>query len=140
VFCSGLSQVRGRLTGGPPLTAKVFRTADDLSTMEYRRREPRFVIDQPVTVRDLEHPGPPVLGRLVNFSAQGTRLILEQEISPGAMVKVEWGGTMLLGEIIYCAPEGAEFAAGLELEDALYETEVLASMPEFHTEQVPGKR
>ena len=65
-------------------------------------------------------------GHLKNFSASGTRLLLDREIRPGAMVKVEWGGTILLGEIIYCRPEGSKFAVGLELEDALYETEEVA--------------
>ncbi len=96
--------------------------------MEYRRREPRFEIDQPVTIKNLEQPGPLLLGRLVDFSAQGTRLILEQRLEPGTLVKVEWGGTMLLGEVIYCQAHGTEFAAGLELEDALYETQGLASL------------
>ena len=67
------------------------------------------------------------MGRLVNFSAKGTRMILDREMLPGTMVKVEWGGTILLGEIIYCCPEGKEFAVGIELEDALYERELLDS-------------
>ncbi len=107
---------------------KVFQTLDDSSVMEYRRREPRFEIDQPVTIKNLEHPGSVLLGRLVDFSAQGTRLILEEPIQPGTLVKVEWGGTMLLGEVVYCQAHGPEFAAGLELEDALFETQGLASL------------
>ena len=108
--------------------------------MEYRRREPRFEIDQPVTVKNLENPGMPLLGRLVNFSAKGTRLILEGGIDPGTMVKVEWGGTVLLGEIIYCWAEGSEFAVGLELEDVLYEQEMIASMAQAWTEASQEKR
>ncbi len=109
---------------------KVFQTLDDLPVMEYRRREQRFEIDQPVTIKNLEHPGPLMPGRLVDFSAQGTRLILEQHLQPGTLIKVEWGGTMLLGEVVYCQAHGAEFAVGLELEDALYEIQGLASLIE----------
>jgi hypothetical protein len=98
--------------------------------MEYSRREPRFESDQPVTVTNLEQPGMPLSGRLVNFSANGTRMLLTCEVQPGTMVKVEWRGTILLAEIIYCTPQGTEFAVGLELEDALYETEMLESMSE----------
>jgi hypothetical protein len=94
--------------------------------MEQRRREPRFEIDQPVSVTNLEQRDIILNGRLANFSANGTCLILAQNLRPETMVKVEWGGTMLLGEIIYCTPQGSEFAAGLELEDALYETEMPA--------------
>ncbi len=102
----------------------------DVTDMEYHRCEPRFESDQPVAVTNLEQPGTPVAGRLTNFSANGTRILLGRELRPGTMVKVEWGGTVLLGEIIYCTPEGKDFALGLQLEDALYETDKLASFSE----------
>ena len=105
--------------------------------MEYRRREPRFESDQPVAVTNLERPGLPVPGRLVNFSASGSRMLLASEIRPGTMVKVELGATILLGEIIYCTPEDKEFAVGLELEDALYEAETLESMAQEWTARAP---
>ena len=108
--------------------------------MEYRRREPRFEIDQSVTVTNLEQPDISMRGRLANFSAKGTRLILQLFIKPGTMVKVEWGGTILLGEIMYCTPLDADFAAGLELEDALYETEVLAYMSDMDVSRLSAKR
>jgi hypothetical protein len=102
----------------------------DVKSMEYCRRAPRFETDQPVSVTNLEQPGMPLFGRLVNFSENGTRMMLTCQVQPGTMVKVEWGGTILLGEIIYCKQQGTEFAVGLELEDALYETEMLESMSE----------
>jgi hypothetical protein len=107
--------------------------------MEYRRREPRFETDQLVSVTNLEQPRLPVLGRLVNFSASGTRMRLTSEIRPGTMVKVDLGGTILLGEIIYCTPQGQEFAVGLELEDALYETDLLESISQVWAAQAPGQ-
>ncbi len=119
---------------------KVFGGSDDLANMEYRRREPRFEIDQPVTITDLEQPDILMHGHLANFSAKGIRLTLQLFLKPGTMVKVEWGGTILLGEIMYCTPQGAEFAAGLELEDALYETETLAYMSDMGAPQVSSKR
>ncbi|MBZ5497322.1 MAG: PilZ domain-containing protein [Acidobacteriia bacterium] len=109
-------------------------------SMDCRRREPRFEIDQPVTVTNLEQPGIPQLGRLANFSAKGTRMILAHELTPGTMVKVEWGGTVLLGEIIYCAPHGSEFAVGLELEDVLYEKHMFASMSESWAALLQARR
>jgi hypothetical protein len=105
--------------------------------MEYRRREPRFENDQPVTVTNLGHPGETISGRLVNFSAIGTRMLLTCAVQPGSMVKVEWGGTLLLAEIIYCTPEGSEYAVGLELEDVLYETEMLQSLSDTWAAPTP---
>ena len=104
--------------------------------MDYRRREPRTYIDQPVTVTNLDQQSIPLKGRLSNFSAQGTRLMMKYELRPGTMVKVEWGGTILLGEIIYCSPQGSEFALGLKLEDALYEREMLKAFNERREEVV----
>jgi hypothetical protein len=98
--------------------------------MEHRR-EPRFEIDQPVSVVNLDLPSAAVAGRITNFSANGTRLIVERELDSGTMVKVEWGTTILLGEIIYCSPQGSEFAVGLKLEDALYERETIAKMCQY---------
>ncbi len=76
-------------------------------------------------------------GRLVNFSAIGTRMLLTCAVQPGSMVKVDWGGTLLLGEIIYCTPEGSEYAVGLELEDVLYETEMLQSLSDTWAAPTP---
>jgi hypothetical protein len=104
-----------------------------------RRRRPRFEIEQPVTVKSLDDSGRPLPASLVNFSAKGIRLILGQKLNPGDLVKVEWGGTILLGEIIYCLPLGFEFAAGIEIEDAVYETEVLAPMQEVSAVAIAQK-
>ncbi len=93
-----------------------------------------------MTVTDLEQPEIAMHGRLANFSAKGSRLILQLYVKPGTMVKVEWGGTVLLGEIMYCSPRNGEFAAGLELEDALYETEALSVAADSELPQVTAKR
>jgi hypothetical protein len=108
--------------------------------MVYRRREPRFQIDQPVTVKDLEKPQILLSGRLVNFSAQGSCIMLDRALRPGTMVRVEWGGTVLLGEIVYCWPSGPEYAAGLRLEDALYEREETAALAANWTLRSRGER
>jgi hypothetical protein len=92
--------------------------------MDYRRG-PRFEVDQPVNVTNLEDRTP-FPGKLANFSANGVRLILDRKIPIGSIVKVEWGGTLLLGEVVYCQDEGTDFYIGLELEDAIYDTEALA--------------
>jgi hypothetical protein len=67
-------------------------------------------------------------------------MILTQDVLPGTMVKVELGGTILLGEIVYCTPEGHEFIVGLELEDALYEKEILESVSGAWAASASGSR
>ena len=95
--------------------------------MEYRR-DPRFQTNQPVSVTDLENSSSPQPGLLVDFSNLGVRLFVPCSLSPGTAVKVEWAGTLLLGEVIYCRPADEGFQAGLRLEDALYDTDALAAM------------
>jgi len=99
----------------------------DLNDMEYRR-DPRYQADQPVSVTDLESSSSPQSGQLVDFSDLGIRLLVPCRLSPGTAVKVQWAGTLLLGEVIYCRPGEDGFYAGLRLEDALYDTEALAAM------------
>jgi hypothetical protein len=42
-------------------------------------------------------------------------LLIASRVSVGAAVKVEWSHTLLLGEVVYCRPEGEGYAIGLEL-------------------------
>jgi hypothetical protein len=106
--------------------------------MEYRRG-PRFEVNQSVTVTNLEDKTP-FAGRLSNFSMHGVCLEVDRQISPGSIVKVVWNGALLLGEVIYCQAEGEHFSLGLELEDALYDTEMLAAeMDARRTHQNRGR-
>jgi hypothetical protein len=95
--------------------------------MEYRR-DPRFLANQPVSVTDLESSSPPQHGELVDFSNLGVRLLVPCRLSPGTAIKVQWAGTFLLGEVVYCWAAEGGFHAGLRLEDALYDTDALAAM------------
>ncbi len=95
--------------------------------MEYRR-DPRFLANQPVSVTDLESSSPPQHGELADFSNLGVRLLVPCRLSPGTAVKVQWAGTLLLGEVIYCNQAEGGFHTGLRLEDALYDTDALAAM------------
>ncbi len=90
------------------------------------RRSPRFELNQRVTVTNLENKTT-APARLANFSTNGVRLLVDVRIPTGALLKVEWGTTLLLGEVIYCLPEESGFSVGMELEHALYDTKALAS-------------
>lgn len=118
------------VTGSCFLAPKVSSAPADETSMGCRRCEPRFKSDQPVAVTNLEQPGRLLSGRLINFSANGIRMLLKCGMRLGSTVKVEWGGTVLLGEIIYCTPQGTAYVVGLELEDAVYRTEMPGSLSE----------
>ncbi len=96
--------------------------------MMERRSEPRYPADEPAKVTILGSEPCVISGRVVNLSGKGMRLMLEREAPVGAPVRVDVDGTILLGEVCYCARQGNSFCAGLELEHALTMSEELASL------------
>ena len=104
--------------------------------MEYRR-EPRFETNQAVVITNLDRRFC-LPGHLVNFSSQGIRLLLTRELDAGTAVKVQWPGTLLLGEVIYCRPSEEGYCVGLQLEDALFDTEALSAMKGEAQAQLSG--
>ena len=52
-------------------------------------------------------------GHLIDISSSGIGLILEWFLNPGASLAVEWGETIVLGEVVYCVKEDMYFRAGL---------------------------
>jgi hypothetical protein len=92
------------------------------------RSQPRLETDEPVHVTVLGECDTKFLGRITNSSTRGIGLVVDRRVLLGSAVKVEWGHTLLLGEVRYCRPEGDGFAIGLDLEHALYHTEELARL------------
>ena len=92
------------------------------------RHEGRFQCDSPVQVSILGKTEATFAGYLSNFSAGGLRLLVERPVPEGAAVKVEFGETLLLGEVRYCRREEGGYAVGLELEHSLACTEELVRL------------
>jgi hypothetical protein len=87
-----------------------------------RRSRTRFKTDLTVKVTCPELPDQNVRARLADLSVHGLSLILKDKLPVGSSVKVEWGETVFVGELIYCQPHGREFLAGLKVDDSVYET------------------
>lgn len=100
------------------------------------RREPRFNVNQAVEVTDLERRTL-FEGRLANLSGGGARLLVAHELRRGSLVKVVWEKNLLLGEVIYCSPEGGDFAVGIQLEDTLFDYGALFSAHEHEKDAEP---
>ena len=60
--------------------------------------------------------------RVADYWNSGVRLITPERVATGAAVKVEWSNTLLLGEICFCEPCDGQFAVGLYVEHAIYNT------------------
>ena len=94
------------------------------------RQESRFQTDQEIAVTLLGDVETVFPGKIVNVSAKGLGLWTNRELTPGAALKIELADTMLLGEVIYCRPDGDGYSAGIALEQALYHTRNLAVLAE----------
>ena len=87
-----------------------------------RRSRTRFKTDLSVHVTSPDLPGTILKARLADLSVHGLSLILKEELSVGALVKVQWGSATFMGELIYCQPHDEEFLIGLKVDDPVYET------------------
>jgi PilZ domain len=92
-----------------------------------RRNRVRFKTDITVKITTLDEPEASYKGRLANLSAHGLSLIMTEELPTGSVVRVEWGKTMFVGEVIYCQVHRDEFLVGLQVEDPVYDAKQPAS-------------
>lgn len=92
---------------------------------------------QPVRVTLLGASELDCLGQVASLSGASMRLLLDRDVPQGAAVSVEWGDTLVLGEVCHCAPAGEQFSVGLTLEHSLLHTEQLARLARTLLEQTP---
>ncbi len=90
-----------------------------------RRVEPRVPTSGLVHVTLLGEQPKTLEATVVNASAHGLRLLMAAKPPVGAAVRVDFGGSMLLGEICYVESVGDKHAAGLLLD------QVLRGLPEL---------
>jgi len=69
-----------------------------------------------------ELSGRSIKARLADLSVHGLSLILSRELPLGSHVRVEWGQTTFVGELIYCETYGQEYLIGLKVADPVYAT------------------
>ncbi|MEZ5351179.1 MAG: PilZ domain-containing protein [Bryobacteraceae bacterium] len=85
-----------------------------------QRREPRMGLDQAVAIGELSEDGVRMrLGWVVDLSGRGAAVRMEDPMSPGTLVRMQWDDTLLLGEVCYCVAEGDRYRVGLELRHSL---------------------
>jgi hypothetical protein len=89
------------------------------------RRYPRFDANQEVIVTLRDEPMSPIGGRVIDFSEHGVRLSIPERLPIRSLVRIEWRGALLLGEVTYCRPEEDTFIAGCEVEEVLSKSELM---------------
>ena len=86
------------------------------------RSRARFKTDLTVNVTCPDLPDSPSKARLADLSAHGLSLILKEGLDVGSSVKVEWGSSSFVGEVIHCQPHGQGYLVGLKVDDSVYDT------------------
>jgi hypothetical protein len=85
-----------------------------------KRDEVRPALHEPVIVTEVDPPGqPPTGGVLNNVSGSGMLVRLPHSISRRSMVKVETKDMLMLGEVLRCEPDGDSFKVALALRHSL---------------------
>jgi hypothetical protein len=83
------------------------------------RLEMRIPADRAVAVTLLGDIDTPLKARVKDMSGRGIGLELEHEVSVGTALRIELDDALVLGEVVYCRWDGASFAVGVRLEQAL---------------------
>jgi PilZ domain len=80
------------------------------------RTEPRIPTDVPVELT-IARAAVPIAAKLVNISATGMGLSLNQHVLPGEIVCVKLDIGSFFGEIRHCTKVGSAYRAGLKLNE-----------------------
>ena len=84
-----------------------------------KRREPRFEVDQVISLSFLVENGVTLPARVRNCSGRGLGLSLPGMIEPGTAIQIQADDALVLGEVVYSRREGDGCYAGVQLEQTL---------------------
>ena len=96
-----------------------------------QRSEPRFEVNEAVSVVLLEGVQARYEAKVENASGTGLALEMPVPVVPGAAIKIELRDAMMLGEVIYCRQADGRWHIGIRLEQVL---RGLTALNEFCTE------
>lgn len=83
------------------------------------RSEPRFAVDECVTVTTLGGHSFRQNAWIKNVSATGLGVVVQKEIDPGTVVRIERDDALLLGEAMFCRRVEDGHFVGVQLEQIL---------------------
>jgi PilZ domain-containing protein len=84
------------------------------------RHEPRFRVDQRVTLTLLGEVERAIDGRIVNVSGRGMCVDADQPVSTGSAVQIEFEDVLVLAEVVYCRTLAGHCQIGMALKEVLY--------------------
>jgi hypothetical protein len=83
-----------------------------------RRGEHRIPADEPGQMQTFSPFSPTKVPiRIIDLSRNGLKVRTPQPVDPGSIVQVRIREAVVLGEVRYCVAAGAEFDAGIHIQD-----------------------
>ena len=105
-----------------------------------QRRQPRFLVNQPVEVIELRPAASGMQGTVRNVCGAGVGLQLPAPIPAGAAIRINVEDAFFFGEVIYCREQKKNWQVGVELEQALCGlAELAAALEEFREGPLGGE-
>lgn len=83
-----------------------------------RRQAPRQQLSRAVAVTVLG-TGQLLQGEIRNFSQAGAQILLDRQLRVASPIKIEYAGKLLLGEVVYCRQERANWLLGIRVGNEL---------------------
>lgn len=90
------------------------------------RSEARVAVNCEVQAKLLREPPETWTARLVDISGRGVGLALPRAVQLENEVRIEWGQTVLVGQVCYCREHEGFFHVGMRLKKAIYHSAELA--------------
>ena len=90
------------------------------------RQTERRDLSHPAVVTVMGMPGQVLDGQIRNVSEGGTQIRVSEPLPPFTLVRVEYDDNLLLGEVVYCQPDGSGCLLGLRIEHGLFGLTALA--------------
>jgi signal transduction histidine kinase len=87
----------------------------ELSPRPAARTDRRFLVNQAAVLTIVQAPGQIWKARIADISRRGMQLVVDQPLTAGPEVRIEWRGHDLHGTIRYQKQRGAEYRIGVEL-------------------------
>jgi len=113
-----------------PLRTMVVDAPIALDRPVNQRQTERHELSRPASVSVLGGTSQIFHGQVRNVSEGGTQLLLDQPIRYASLVTIDYEDNRLLGEVIYCQKEQANWLVGVRVEHALLGLAALAAIGE----------
>jgi hypothetical protein len=112
-----------------------------LALQTHARRDARVQVDETAWITIYGEIDKRVPGRVRNISGRGIGLEVGERVGTGSALKIEVGDVMMLGEVIYCRPEGERYYLGVELDQAVHSLMALGnSLRSFASDDLGSER